>query len=391
MGLDQQLDYQAMLDGMSQGVLIFDSANKLVTHNTAARAILGADLNMIQDTGWTAAAVLFNSRVNNPDEQADSIRSRALESSKPVRFRLYRSGEYIPCWAAAIAGTNSDKFTMITIDTPDWTAMVELVDRFRNEVQDAAHATQGHAEFILQSIRHLDPQANAATLSRRISGFTRLIATHMHRLGRLMQLLERLEALRVGGLRDTVQTNRRKIAIEDYLEEFLEELDEIGLIDPETEPEADYRSRLTVSISNGSGTNGSSGLAVWASRPHLTFILHDLLRNAIMYSMKATPIKIVVRASAETPSVQIDVVDEGYGVRGTEFEKVFMPFLRARQPQIIGEFGYGLSLYLCKHEIEAMSGRMWFESEEGVGSTFSFKLPLWQADDSAPDSSRSGS
>ncbi|MEZ4668710.1 MAG: ATP-binding protein [Anaerolineae bacterium] len=88
-----------------------------------------------------------------------------------------------------------------------------------------------------------------------------------------------------------------------------------------------------------------------------------------MYSMKATPIMIMAHTSTGNVSAQIDVVDEGYGVRAKEFERVFMPFERARQPQIIGEFGYGLSLYLCKQEVEAMNGKVWFESEEGVGTT----------------------
>jgi K+-sensing histidine kinase KdpD len=120
-----------------------------------------------------------------------------------------------------------------------------------------------------------------------------------------------------------------------------------------------------------------------ASPAHLTIILRDMLRNAIMYSMKASPIKIT--ASAQNQNIQINVIDEGYGVRAKEFDKVFQPFQRARQPQVIAEFGYGLSLYLCKHEVEAMNGGLWFTSEEGVGSTFSLKLPAWQ------ESSRSSS
>jgi signal transduction histidine kinase len=77
-------------------------------------------------------------------------------------------------------------------------------------------------------------------------------------------------------------------------------------------------------------------------------------------------------------AVQIDVIDQGYGIRAKEADRVFAPFQRARQPQIIGEFGYGLSLYLAKAEVEAMGGRIWYESEEGVGSTFSVKLPTWK-------------
>jgi len=82
--------------------------------------------------------------------------------------------------------------------------------------------------------------------------------------------------------------------------------------------------------------------------------------------------------------VQISIKDEGYGVREKERERVFAPFQRARQPQIISEFGYGLALYLCKHEVEAMNGKLWFDSEEKVGSTFSVKLPAWREDTTEP-------
>jgi signal transduction histidine kinase len=49
----------------------------------------------------------------------------------------------------------------------------------------------------------------------------------------------------------------------------------------------------------------------------------------------------------------------------------------------MAEFGYGLAMYLCKSEVEAMNGRIWFESEEGVGTTFSIKLPAWSDDSSS--------
>jgi signal transduction histidine kinase len=102
--------------------------------------------------------------------------------------------------------------------------------------------------------------------------------------------------------------------------------------------------------------------------------------------MKATPIIIMAQTSPQNQSVQIDVIDEGYGIRAKEFERVFASFQRARQPQILGEFGYGISLYLCKHEVEAMNGKIWFESEEGVGTTFSLKLPMWRDDSSSSSS-----
>jgi len=100
-----------------------------------------------------------------------------------------------------------------------------------------------------------------------------------------------------------------------------------------------------------------------------------VLRNALMYSPPSTP--IIMRATRLMPSevVQIDIVDQGCGIRPKEAERVFAPFQRARQPQVMAEFGYGISLYLVKAELDAMGGRIWYESEEGVGTTFSIKLP----------------
>lgn len=366
---EKQLNYQSVLDGLGQGVLIFDKEDRLVMDNLAARTVFGTDLKLIRASGWSAAAALFNTRGSTPDNNADSARKKALESARPVRFHIYRSGEYIPCWAAAVHGTNGEVFTMITIEAPDWTAMSDLMTRFRDEVETAASATQGHTHLITQTLKGGKPNETVEQVSRRVSGFVQVISTHMHRLERLMGLFERLEQVRTGRLIEAIRGERRKIDLMDFVEDFIEKLDEIQLLDPETEAQ-DYRSRITTTIPDG--------LYIHASPERLTNILHDLLRNAIMYSMKAAPIMIIAQASPQNQSVQIDVVDEGYGVRAKEFERVFSPFERARQPQIIGEFGYGLSLYLCKHEVEAMNGKIWFESEEGVGTTFSFKLPLWR-------------
>jgi signal transduction histidine kinase len=364
--INGKLDLQALIDGMGQGVMFFSSDGKLITENLAARTILGTDLNLLREKGWSAAATLFNAKQNNPDETADAIRAQALKSERPIRFHIYRSGAYIPCWAAAVQGENGDVFTMITLEAPDWTAMTGEMKRFQQEMREAVDATQGHIDLIKQSMKVHKPTDTAANLSKRIGGFTRLIDLHMHRVSRFMEMMERLQDVRTGAMRENVKQARKKIALSTFVEDFLEELDEIPLLDPETE-DTDPRSRLHVNIPDD--------LVISAAPHYTTRILRDVIRNAIMYSMKAAPVKIT--AQMKNLAVQIDIVDEGYGIRQKERERVFEPFQRARQPQIMGEFGYGLSLYLSKQEVEAMNGKMWFDSEEGVGTTFSFTLPKW--------------
>lgn len=364
--VSSRLELNPVLDGLGQGVLIFNSKGQLVIENLAARNLLGQDLTRIRNNGWDAAATLFNTQRTNPDDMLEAIRDKALESGRPVRFQTMLAGEVVPCWAAAVLAENGEICIMLTLDMPDWSVMTNLIERFRREMQDAIDSTQGHIDLIGQTIAHHKDEDNAETLSKRIGGFTRLISIHMDRVGRLMELMERLEAVRTGALREHVRARRRKVDLTNFLEDFTEELDEIRLIDPETEA-TDVRSRLEV--------NAPDDLAVTAVPSLLTVVLRDLLRNAIMYSIKATPVRLNVKV--QNGNVQFDLVDEGYGIRERERERVFAAFQRARQPQIIAEFGYGLSLYLCKHEVEAMNGRMWFESEENVGTTVSFMLPVW--------------
>ena len=382
MVFDKQLNYQSVLDGLGSGILIFDDEDRLVMENLSARNLLGADLKLIRASGWTAASALFNSRTNPGTETADAARKRALESARPVRFRVYRAGEYIPCWASTVYATSGEAFTMITLEVADWSAMTDLLDHFRDEVEHAATATMGHTKLIANTLKSPKKNETTEALGKRVAGFVTLITTHMHRQERLMKLFNRLELIRTGKLAEMVRNDRKKLNLANFIEDFIEGLPEVTLIDPETEQQ-DYRARITSSIPDD--------LMIYAPPGRVADILHDLLRNAIMYSMKATPIMIMANSSTGNQSVQIDVVDEGYGIRAKEFERVFAPFERARQPQIIGEFGYGLSLYLCKQEVEAMSGKIWFESEEGVGTTFSFKLPQWRDDATQPSLSSSSS
>lgn len=369
--VNHSLHSQAVLDGIGQSVLIFDTANRLVMENQAARTLLGSDLKLLRSEGWTAAAMLFNTRNNDLDKSLDALRARALASDRPVRFRAYLNGEFLPCWAAAVHGQGGEVYTMLTIDAPDWSALNELMTNYLDEVREAVDATRGHIDLIGQTVRAVKSTDTVETIGRKIGGFTHIVDIHMHRLGILTGQMERYTAIRTNQLRDQVVRARRRIRLHDFIEDFTDTLDDDMLTDPETELQGQRR-RIRTAI--------PLGLLVGAAPVYLGIVLRDILRNAIMYSMKASPVEVIAHASGKDQTAQIDVIDEGYGIRASEAERVFAPFMRARQPQIMGEFGYGLSLYLCKHEVEAMGGRVWFTSEEGVGTTFSIKLPLWRDD-----------
>lgn len=362
---DANLETDLILDGLGHAVLIFNSEGKLTKSNLAARTLLSLDIKKVEDEGWSILPMVFD--IDQGADDLDTVRKNAMVAERPVRFHVLRSGEFIPAWATALTTKSGEVMTMLTLELVDWKIVGSVIDRFRDEIQDAVDSTIGHVKLINKTIEATDPDASVEEVTRRLGGFMRLIEVHMVRSGRLMKMMKRLEDIRTGDMRQYAREERRKINIEDFLEDFLEEIEERQLLDPDT-PKHDYRGRIELDIKKDA--------AIFVSRRYLTYVLQDTIRNAIMYSDIKTP--VTVKVTVQTKTVSIDIQDEGSGVREKEYDRVFEAFLRARQPKIISEFGYGLSLHLCKQEVEAMGGGLWFQTQEKVGTTFSIRLPIWR-------------
>jgi two-component system, OmpR family, sensor histidine kinase VicK len=69
------------------------------------------------------------------------------------------------------------------------------------------------------------------------------------------------------------------------------------------------------------------------------------------------------------------VADTGYGIPAEAHPHLFNEFYRVRTPDLNGIKGHGLGLSLVKAVVDIHKGKVWFESEEGVGSTFFVQLP----------------
>jgi histidine kinase len=74
----------------------------------------------------------------------------------------------------------------------------------------------------------------------------------------------------------------------------------------------------------------------------------------------------------EPPSAVVHVSDEGVGIAAEHLPHIFDRFYLVEDTKD----GVGLGLYICKGLVEAMGGKIWAVSEVGVGSTFSFTLPV---------------
>lgn len=122
-------------------------------------------------------------------------------------------------------------------------------------------------------------------------------------------------------------------------------------------------------------TNIDSDIATISLDPKLIRqVVMNLLTNAMKYSPEGTNIHISV--SKQNEFVCVKVEDHGYGIPHDEQSKIFERFYRATNVVKRETDGTGLGLYLVKSIVDSSGGKVWFESKEGVGTSFYFTLPL---------------
>ncbi len=107
-------------------------------------------------------------------------------------------------------------------------------------------------------------------------------------------------------------------------------------------------------------------------RTRLRQVMLNLLNNAIRFTEKG---EIVVEAALEDEAVVIGVRDTGIGIAPSQLEHVFEEFRQAEEGTR-RRGGAGLGLAISRRFVEMHGGRLWAESQVGVGSVFRFSLPL---------------
>jgi two-component system phosphate regulon sensor histidine kinase PhoR len=104
-------------------------------------------------------------------------------------------------------------------------------------------------------------------------------------------------------------------------------------------------------------------------------VMINLLHNAVKFSPDGGEVRITVRAVGD--GVVVAVSDHGVGIPRSAQARIFERFYKVDRARVRGEAGgTGLGLAISRHILEQHGGRIWVESTEGVGSTFSFSLPI---------------
>jgi signal transduction histidine kinase/CheY-like chemotaxis protein len=109
-------------------------------------------------------------------------------------------------------------------------------------------------------------------------------------------------------------------------------------------------------------------------------VLVNLLHNAVKFTPRGEVALAVtgepMTGRADAYSVQLAVRDTGIGIPPERADRVFQRFSQVNASTTREYGGTGLGLVICKHLVELMGGRIWFESQPGKGTMFAFTLPV---------------
>lgn len=109
----------------------------------------------------------------------------------------------------------------------------------------------------------------------------------------------------------------------------------------------------------------------------LTQVLRNLVGNAVKYTPDGGQIHI--RIKSEDQRAFVSIQDEGIGIPADALENVFQRFYRAPNTSEYAISGFGIGLYVVKEIVTRHKGTIGVISTEGVGTTFTFSLPLLAA------------
>jgi signal transduction histidine kinase len=143
----------------------------------------------------------------------------------------------------------------------------------------------------------------------------------------------------------------------------------------------DIRSVIRDAIDAFDGVASANGLSLAADLPadpimtkydphRMLQVLSNLIQNAIKFTPEGGAIR--VSAARSDTFCQVSVSDTGVGIPHAELTEIFERF---RQLNPSDHTGLGLGLYISQWIVEAHGGRIWADSEVGVGTTFHFTLP----------------
>lgn len=116
-------------------------------------------------------------------------------------------------------------------------------------------------------------------------------------------------------------------------------------------------------------------IIAFIDRFRINEVLSNLISNAINYTQQGGAIIIDAKISDDGKWIETSITDNGKGIPKIAQSHLFEKFFRVSGPLEQGSKGNGLGLYISKSIVQMHNGKIWVDSDEGMGAKFTFTVP----------------
>ena len=113
--------------------------------------------------------------------------------------------------------------------------------------------------------------------------------------------------------------------------------------------------------------------AIMSDKKRVSQIMINLLNNAVKFTEKGS---VTITCCRDDHTIFTEISDTGIGIRKEDMDKLFSPFMQFENNLTRKYEGSGLGLSITRKLLELLDGSIKVKSEAGVGSTFTFTLPI---------------
>ena len=355
---EQRAQAEALFSSIGEGAIATDEFGRITRVNPIALDLLGfKESDLIGE--WFPKKIMATDESDVAVNLIDRSITQAFLTGRAVTEKTFyrkHNGDRLPVQTTVspiLLGGRPigaiEVFRDITIE--------EEIDRMKSEfISLASHQLRTPLSAI-KTYSHMlvDGYMGDVTPAQKKSLRTIIGATN--RMNELISTLLNITRIESG----TIVINSRMLRIDRAAEEVIKELNIAA-------------SEKNIAMSMA--VTGKLATSVKTDNLILKEIIANLISNAIKYTTEGGNVDVIVRG--RTKDVLVTVKDNGWGIPKEAHDQVFSKFFRAQNTIKRETTGTGLGLYLVKGLLDRLGGKIWFESEEGEGTSFFFTLPKTQ-------------
>ena len=362
----EEMRIRSLVEGLSDGILMFDESKMVTMINPAARKITGLPSPVFP---FSEFSKIFK------DIDLDNKADKTLEKGEVVKIGEANLNRLV--YEIVVTPVRDCKGNVVggALVLHDITHLKE-VDRMKTEfVSVVSHQLRTPLTAIKLFVEMLS-EGDMGKLNKGQRDYMNNIKESTERMIRLVNDLLNISRLETGRLK----IEPKPVQLEDFIQ---------GIID-EVRPVAREKDCKIVFKKPAKKME-----KVPIDEVLMRQVIHNLVMNAIDYSpvyvlenrkKKAGECDIVVSLKKEPPArigkkskdgaILISVKDKGMGIPKEAQAGIFDKFFRAGNAYKMMPEGSGLGLYVSKMIVQASGGEIWFESREGKGTVFYVRIPL---------------